>query len=147
MAEDCVDHAVVLARLEEKPCRTLTLAIHGSERGTASGGPLASYGSDAPAIEELMEVLPDLARPLHPALAITGAQVVWAVRQEMARTVDDVLARRTRALYLNAQAAKASAPAVARLMAAELGRDESWQRRQVIDFQEIAAHFAVQPLS
>jgi glycerol-3-phosphate dehydrogenase len=146
MAEDCVDHAVVLARLEERPCPTRTLDIHGRRQGGADGGPLAVYGSDATSIQELMQVLPDLAVPLHPALPVTGAQVVWAVRRELARTVDDVLARRTRALFLNAQAAIAMAPAVALLMASELGRDESWQARQILDFKKIASCFLAPPL-
>jgi glycerol-3-phosphate dehydrogenase len=64
--------------------------------------------------------------------------VFWAVRHEMARTVDDVLARRTRALALDARAALRMAPAVARLLAAELGKDEAWQRRQLEDFAAIA---------
>jgi glycerol-3-phosphate dehydrogenase len=80
---------------------------------------------------------------LHPALAINGAQIVWAVRQEMARTLDDVLARRTRALFLNARAAIAMAPAVVRLMARESGRDESWQQRQLREFEQVAAGFVV----
>jgi glycerol-3-phosphate dehydrogenase len=80
---------------------------------------------------------------LHPALPINGAQVVWAARHEMARTVDDVLARRTRALFLNARAATAMAPAVAQLLARELGRDEAWQQRQIRDLNEIADCFVV----
>jgi glycerol-3-phosphate dehydrogenase len=64
--------------------------------------------------------------------------VIWAVRHELARTVEDVLARRTRALFLDAAASMAMAPLVARLMAAELDRDERWQRRQVADFQALA---------
>ena len=68
-----------------------------------------------------MRATPSLAAPLHAALPYTGAEVVWAVRNEMARTVEDVLARRTRALFLNARAAEAMAPEVARLMGQELG--------------------------
>ncbi len=63
---------------------------------------------------------------------------MWAVRQEMARTVDDVLAHRTHPLFLNAKAAIAMAPAVAKLMAAELGRDERWQNEQVAEFTAMA---------
>jgi glycerol-3-phosphate dehydrogenase len=144
MAEDCVDHAIVLARLEEKPCVTRSLAIHGCHREPVENGSLAGYGSDAAAIKELMREHPELAQPLNSALPINGAQVVWAVRHEMARTVDDVLARRTRALYLNSRAAIAMAPAVAQLMAHELGRDESWQQRQLREFNEIAAGFVVE---
>jgi glycerol-3-phosphate dehydrogenase len=80
---------------------------------------------------------------LHPALPITGAQVLWAVRAEMARTLDDVLARRTRALFLNARAALAMAPAVAQLMARELGRDQAWQEHQLHEFNWIASHFLI----
>ena len=82
------------------------------------------YGSDA-----LGDSGPDARRrrrwraPLHAQLPYTGAEVVWAARHEMARTVEDVLARRTRALFLNARAAAAMAPEVARLMAGELGWD------------------------
>jgi glycerol-3-phosphate dehydrogenase len=141
MAEDCVDHAVVLARLEERPCVTRSLAIHGCRKAADDTESLACYGSDAGQIRKLMLDLPELGQPLHPALAVNGAQVVWAVREEMARTVDDVLARRTRALYLNARAAVSMAPAVARLMARELGRDEAWQQWQLREFQQIADGF------
>jgi len=141
MAEDCVDHAIVLARVEERACPTRDLAIHGSQQRTETGGLLAGYGSDAAAIEELQDKHPELSQKLHADLPITGAQVVWAVRSEMARTLDDVLARRTRALFLNVRATLAMAPAVVRLMAGELGRDQSWQERQLQEFNEIASHF------
>lgn len=143
MAEDCLEHAIVLARLEERACVTEHLPIHGAQPGQKFTGPLAVYGADAPRIVELARQKPELGRQLHPSLPVTGTQVVWAVRHEMARTVDDVLARRTRAVFLNARAALDMAPEVARLMAAELGRDESWQERQVRDFQQIAAGFIV----
>jgi glycerol-3-phosphate dehydrogenase len=143
MAEDCVDHAILLARLAERPCVTRGLAIHGRHEEAGDKGTLASYGSDASKIGELVRVEPDLGNPLHPALPISGAQIVWAARNEMARTVDDVLARRARALYLNAHAAIAMAPAAARLIARELNRDESWQQQQVNDFKQIAAGFLV----
>ena len=67
-----------------------------------------------------------------------GAEVVWAARHEMARTVEDVLARRTRALFLNARAAEAMAPAVARLMAGELGWDTSRETAEVTAFSALA---------
>jgi glycerol-3-phosphate dehydrogenase len=145
MAEDCVDRAIVLARLEEKPCVTRNLAIHGCRTGASANEPLAGYGSDAAHIQELLREQVELAGPLHPALPIIGAQVVWAVRHEMARTVDDVLARRTRALFLNARAAIAMAPAVARIMMRELGKDESWLQRQIEAFDQIAACFVPKP--
>lgn len=69
--------------------------------------------------------------------------MIWAVREEMARTVDDVLARRTRALFLNARAAREMAPAVARIMAGELGRDEAWQADQLKAFDGVSSHYVL----
>ncbi len=143
MAEDCVDHAIVLARLEEKPCVTRTLVIHGWQHEANANGPRAGYGSDAVKLQALAREQPEVAETLQSVLPINGAQVAWAVRHEMARTVDDVLARRTRALYLNARVAIAMAPDVARIMARELNRDESWQQRQCREFEQIAAGFVV----
>jgi glycerol-3-phosphate dehydrogenase len=143
MAEDGVDHATVLAGLEDRPSVTRELPIHGCQAEATADKRLAVYGSDAVALEQLMHDTPELAEPLHPALPICGAQVVWAVRNEMARTLDDALARRTRALFLNARAAVAMAPAVARLMAGELRRDQAWEMQQLSEFKQIAAHFIV----
>jgi glycerol-3-phosphate dehydrogenase len=143
MAEDCVDHAAVLARLEERPCTTSELRIHGGHPQADGFGALAVYGADAEGLRALMHERPELGEPLHEALPINGAQVVWAARHEMARTVDDVLARRTRALFLNSRAALAMAPAAARLLASELGRDEAWQRAQIEQFAEIARRYVV----
>lgn len=141
MAEDCVDHAIVLARLDERPCATRSLRLHGWHPPADENDPLAGYGSDAEPLRQLQRDVPALAGPLHPALPITGAQVVWAVRHEMARTLEDMLARRARALFLNARAALAMAPAVAGLMARELGQTESWQQRQIQQFNQTAAGF------
>jgi glycerol-3-phosphate dehydrogenase len=85
-----------------------------------------------------MREQPPLGEPLHPQLPYTGAEVVWAAREEMARTVEDVLARRTRALFLNARAAEAMAPGVAQLMAGELGWSESRAASEVASFSALA---------
>ncbi len=141
MAEDCVNQAAMLARLPEKPCVTEHLRLHGFHPDADSFGALRGYGSDAPRIQELMRGEPALAEPLDPALPYTGAEVVWAVRHEMARTVEDVLARRTRALFLNAKAAIRMAPRMAALMARELGKNDAWQTRQVESFGEVAQNY------
>jgi glycerol-3-phosphate dehydrogenase len=79
-----------------------------------------------------------LAEKFHPELPYIGAEVVWAVRAEMARTVEDVLARRTRALLLGARASIEAAPRVAELMARELKRDGDWQKQTVRNFKQVA---------
>ena len=100
-------------------------------------------GADALAIRQLMEADAALSEPLHPDLPYIGAEVIWAAREEMACTVDDVLARRMRALFLNAKAAIAMAPSVASLLARELGRDDEWQVGQVDAFGRIARNYRV----
>jgi glycerol-3-phosphate dehydrogenase len=142
MAEDCVDQAATLARLPERPCVTRQLNIHGFHDNATKFGDLAVYGSDAVKIRDLAHSETLEAR-LHPALPYTEAEVVWAVREEMARTVEDVLARRTRALFLNAKAAMAAAPRVSELMARELGRDEKWHEQQMASFLEVAAGYLI----
>jgi len=138
MAEDCVDHAITIGKLADRPCVTKTLPIHGYQEPSPLREDLSFYGSDLPAIRQLLADDPALAVRLHEALPIYAAQVVWAARHEMARSVEDVLARRTRALFLNARAAIAMAPAVAQLLAGELGRDEEWRKIQVHEFNTLA---------
>jgi glycerol-3-phosphate dehydrogenase len=142
MAEDCVDHAITLGRLRDEPCVTRNLRIHGYMQDAESLGDLDVYGSDAKTIRELAKE-PRLAAKLHPALPYIGAEVVWAARNEMARSVEDVLARRTRALFLNAGAASAMAEPVAHLLAAELGRDPAWAAAQVATFRALAEQYKV----
>lgn len=144
MAEDTVDHAITLGKLPEKPCVTRALHIHGYAEDVDELGSLWVYGSDAQKILELAASSPELARPLGPELPYIAAEVVWAVREEMARSVQDVLARRTRALFLNARAAEAMAPAVAALMARELGRDQAWSDAEVKQFRDLAAQYALE---
>jgi glycerol-3-phosphate dehydrogenase len=145
MAEDSVDHAATLARLTEKPCVTRTLNVHGFHRQAQNFGALSVYGSDALLIQDLIRAEPSLATPLHSALPCCGAEVVWAARAEMARTVEDVLARRTRALFLNARAAMEMASETARLLARELGRDAAWEAQQVEEFCALAQGYLVSP--
>jgi glycerol-3-phosphate dehydrogenase len=141
MAEDTVNQAVEFARLPEQPCVTTDLRIHGYHQTAEEFGALSVYGADAPAVQDLARADPALSERLDPSLPYTGALVVWAVRAEMARTVEDVLARRCRALFLNAVAAARMAPAVASLMARELGRDETWELREIAAFETLARQY------
>ncbi len=138
MAEDVVDFAITLAGVDPVPCVTRTLDIHGAHSNPQRYGPLAGYGADAPEIQELWASDPRLTEPLHERLPVTRGEVVWFVRNEMARTVDDVLARRTRSLILDARAAATAAAATAEIMSAELGRDAAWTRDQIDTFHDIA---------
>jgi glycerol-3-phosphate dehydrogenase len=106
-------------------------------------GHLNAYGSDAPAIRALQQASPTFAERLHPDYPYTAAEAVWAVRHEMAMTVEDVLSRRIRLLVLDARAALYAAPKVAELMAAELGKDQKWIRTELEDFSKIARKYMI----
>ena len=141
MAEETVDQAATLAELEERPSVTKQLPLHGYHQQADTFGPLAPYGSDAPRIQALMKERPALAEPLHPERSVTGAQVVWAARHEMARTVEDVLSRRTRTLLLDAAASVAMAPRVAALLADELGHSADWEEEQAAAYTALAQQY------
>ena len=145
MAEDAVNQAARLAGLPERPCLTAHLPIHGGGAASARTDHRWVYGSDAAAVAQLAAARPEWATPLHADLPYTAAEVVWAARQEMARTVEDVLARRTRALMLNARAAMTAAPKVAALLARECGRDAAWEAAQVADFTALAQGYLPLP--
>lgn len=144
MAEDTVDHAAVLAGLESVPSPTKELQIHGYHPSAERFEALAAYGADAPEILAMVGLDPQLGQPLHARLPAIRAEVLWAVREEMARSVEDVMSRRTRSLLLDARASVEAAPEVARLMATELGRDEAWVEGQIADFAELARGYVVE---
>lgn len=143
MGEHVIDRAAQVRGLTSAPSKTRNLKLHGwQQRPTEADAPwLAVYGADLPELQHLAIEDASLAAPLAADAAYTAAEVVWAARYEMARTVDDVLARRTRALFLDSRAAIAAAPETARLLAAELGRDGRWQQEQVESFRRIADNY------
>jgi glycerol-3-phosphate dehydrogenase len=143
MAEDCVNQAAVLAKLEDRPCVTRQLKVHGFHRKPEEFGDLHFYGDDAPAIADLIASDPNHGQLLHDGLPHRAGQVVWAARFEMARTVDDFLSRRTRATVLNVRAAVTMAPAVARILAQELGRSSDWVSDQVAQYESIASGYMI----
>jgi glycerol-3-phosphate dehydrogenase len=144
MAEDCVDQAATLVQLPEKACVTHHLRIHGFHESAKEFGSLAVYGSDAYEIRKLIEAESRLGERLHVDLPYLKAEVVWAARHEMARTVEDILARHLRALFLNARAAIEMAPAVAEIMASELGWDEVTRSRQLAAFRDVASNYVLE---
>jgi glycerol-3-phosphate dehydrogenase len=141
MAEEAVNEVCKSAHLPRRVCETRQLRLHGFHENAEQFGELALYGADAPALRELSIKHPEWGEPLHPDLNITGARIVWGARQEMAQNLEDVLARRTRALFLNARAALQIAPAAARILAQELGHDSHWVDAQLAHFGALAADY------
>ncbi len=147
MAEDVVNTAIKKYGLENKSCITSTLSIHGAMENTNFDAPLYYYGTDRQALELLIQDDETLRELLHPALPYIKAEIVWAVRNEMCMTVEDALARRTRALLLDAKASMEAAPAVAALIAKETHADDEWIEEQVKQFISIAKNYLPNPTS
>lgn len=145
MAEDTVDAAIKTAGLVYVRCSTHYHRIHGHTFTSDHFNHLCIYGSDASAILELIKSEPELADRLHPSYEYVKGEVVWAARHEMSRTVEDVLSRRIRILFLDARAAIAMAPEVARLLSIELNKDQLWIDDQLKSFIELAKGYLLTP--
>ncbi|WP_433813138.1 FAD-dependent oxidoreductase [Flavobacterium johnsoniae] len=143
IAEDIIDKAILKGKLPKKPCITQHLSIHGNKPTTTLDreNHLYIYGSDIAKILQLQEEEPELKEKLHPDYEFTLAEIVWAVRYEMARTVDDILARRVRLLFLDARAAIEVSEKTARVIAKELGHDENWIAKEIADFKATSKGF------
>jgi len=143
MGADTITQAAIVGGLPERPSVTQDLRLHGWADGVDPTEPWSVYGTDAAELETLERAKPELYERLHPSLPYHASEVVWAARCELARTVEDVLARRTRALLLDARASVEMAPVVARLLAEELGRNEEWVEDQVVEYTELARGYVL----
>jgi glycerol-3-phosphate dehydrogenase len=143
MAEDTLSKIMRLKMLPFKNCITGNLKIHGYETLKTQSDSLSVYGTDKFEIKALMEENESRRHSLSKDFQITEAQVVWAVRKEMALTVEDVLARRTRILFIDAKIALDLAPKVAEIMMKELGHDETWKQDQLKSFYDLAQGYVL----
>lgn len=144
MAQDTIDKVIELGKLPKVKCVTEHLLIHGANGFVLDRtAPLYVYGTDKQHIEKLIEENPALGEKLHPRLPFVKAEVMWAIKHEMARTIDDILGRRVRVLFLDAKAAIEIAPMVAQMLAKDLGKDKKWEEDQISNFLEIAKHYVL----
>ena len=142
MAEETIEKAIMLGGLTERECITKHMPVHGFCMDLdPHSDPMAPYGIDKEKILFLGEEEKIWNGWLSPKLQIRKAQVAWAVRNEWARTVEDVLARRTRALFLDARESIRIAPEVARLMALEMKKDNAWAENQITTFTSLAKNY------
>jgi len=143
MAEDAINQSVQIAGLPVKPCVTRNLKVHGYAENVDMSKWDYVYGSDILKINLLKKECAENADFLHKDFTFTVAHVVWAVREEMAHSVEDVLARRVRLLFLDARAAIEIAPRVAEIMAKELDQTNEWIEQQVKDFTDLANGYLI----
>jgi len=142
MAEDTIAQAITVADLDFKPSTTENLHLHGYTNEKKENDQLVSYGSDAVELEKLCSEH-SLNKKLHPNFNIREGEVIWSIRNEMARTVEDFLARRTHTLFLDAKVSIEMAPTVAKLMAEELNKNNNWMEHQVDSFNRVANGYLV----
>ncbi len=142
MAEDTIDKAIMLGGLPERNCVTKHLPVHGYRMNIDPGSdPMAPYGIHKDDILAIGEEEKNMSGYISEKLNLLKAQVAWAVRKEMARNVEDVLARRTRALFLDARESIRIAPEVASIMAVELNRSDDWIQKQIKAFGLVAKNY------
>jgi glycerol-3-phosphate dehydrogenase len=141
MAEDTIDNAIVLGALDFKPSSTQNLNIHGYHKNPDIFGDLSDYGSDASEIKKLYDEKKVYAQLIHPNKTTRIGEVIWAVTNEMARTIEDFLSRRTRHLLLDARTSIEMAPIVANWMAKELKKGMSWKKSQISEYTKIANNY------
>lgn len=143
MAEDTINAGIKASDLPFRQCQTKNLRIHGYFENPDRNNRMYIYGSDLDEILNMQKENPAWAEKLDNDADFTAGEVIWAVRREMARTVDDVLARRVRVLYLDARKSIGMAPRVAEIMATELNKDSNWVRQQVEEYTELARGYVM----
>jgi glycerol-3-phosphate dehydrogenase len=141
MAEDTIDQAIILGGLDHKPSATENLNIHGYHKNAEIFDDLAIYGSDAPQIKKIIEEKKAYGQPIHPSKKNRVGEIIWSARNEMARTIEDFLSRRTRILLLDAKTSIEMAPVVAEWMGKELKKGRSWQKHQIEEYTAIANNY------
>ncbi len=144
MAKDLVDKVYEQWQLPIIPCKTENIQLANYSKDTTGPDYLRGYGTAALAILNIAKEKPEMAEKIHPDYEYTKAQILWAVEEEMALSIEDVLARRLRLLLLDAKAAIAAAPVVAHIMAAALQKDEQWIKKQIEDFNSLAKNYLYQ---
>lgn len=141
MAEDVVDQAILIGNLDTKRSVTESLQIYGYHQHAHVFGALEQYGSATPNLKKLLDEKPNYKNKLHPNYSHVEGEVIWAVRNEMARSIEDFLARRTRLLFLDAEASIITAPKVAQLMAKELGYKQEWEKIEIENYIKLARKY------
>ena len=142
MGEDTVDIHFKNHGLQKLESTSADQHLHGYSEERIKGH-LQLYGTDAALVLDLQKQRPELAERLHEDYPYTGAEVVWAVRKEMAFKIEDFLSRRCRILLLDAKASMQMAPKVAEIMAKELEKDEVWITEELEEFNKLAKKYLI----
>ena len=143
MAEDVIDFSIEKSGLKKARCLTASLPLHGWTAESEKGVPdhFRAYGCDQIELKEMISAEVTLGEKIHASLEYLKVEVEWACQHEMAVKIEDVLARRTRALFVDAKSALESAPVVAEIMRDVLGQNGEWKEKELADFNKLAQHY------
>lgn len=141
MAEDVITKAIEVSSLPDHPCITKTLPLHGFTKEVNSSHFQSLYGTDIAILDAFIQKEKKLSKLIHPRLPYKLCEVVFSIRKEMARTVEDVLARRTRSLLLDAKASIEASPVIAGILAKELNKSSDWENEQVAEYNQLAKRY------
>ena len=140
MAEETIDRAIKAGILGNAKCITSTLKLTAQPNSSLSER-LNIYGDHAAEIKKMISENPELGITIDSRLPYTRAEILWICRNEMPVHLEDILARRTRSLFLNARASAEIAPTVAGLMAKEFGHDQRWEKDQLESYKELVKNY------
>jgi glycerol-3-phosphate dehydrogenase len=140
MAEETIDKGIKAGIIEKRKCITRNFSFYSNSKPLESDR-LKIYGNQASEIEKMIKEQHDLGELIHQKLPYTKAEIVWICMNEMPRTREDMLARRTRALFLDARASAEAGPVVAELMAKELGFSKPWQDSEISRFNNLLMNY------
>jgi len=141
MGEDLVNRAEQKRKWPHINTKTKHLKIHGYKKDTDINDPMYFYGTDKRSIMKIVSEDSSMNQMISKKLNIIKAQVIWSVRNEMSINVEDFLARRVRAQLLDARESVRIAPAVAKIMAEEMGKTQAWQKAQVKQYEKVTGNY------
>ena len=141
IAEDAIDKAISINKLKKKKCKTERTKLFGFKRNVSWSDPMHVYGSLKKKVESLGGINDN--KSLSNKFYISNNIIEWSIIHEMALTVEDILARRTRCVFLDSKESKRIAPIVAQKMADVLGEDDKWIDAELKKFNKLIKNYIV----
>ena len=139
IAEDAIDASIPLGGLRKRKCKTKNLRVHGFKRRVKWDDPFHVYGSKARRLKSYGSSIDNIS--LSKKFFISNSIIYWSVTKEMAITVEDVLARRTRCLFLDSGESIRIAPQVAKKMAEIMEKDKTWIDKELKKFNTLCENY------
>ena len=141
ISEDAIDTAISINKLKKKKCKTKKTKLFGYKKKVDFSDPMHVYGSLKKKVESLGGI--DDNKSLSTKFYISNNIIEWSIIHEMALTVEDILARRTRCVFLDSNESKLIAPSVAKKMADVLEKDQEWIDSELKNFNKLIKNYTI----